>query len=249
MSLPSQAQLIGQLSPPIDGVLAQQLVDEYVSIERRFILGDWEPAELDGGQFCEVLAKILYHLDSGNLNHGRPVSACISYLENNQVTHQHVPRKELLHLAKVISVVYKFRSDRGAVHISPTYSPNHMDSRMILENVRWMFAETLRIFWNADRNEVAKAVQHILRFDTPCIGVYGERTLVQRVGLTVEEEILVLLHHAGTDGMTRNELGKATYGSASSVTTSLKKLTNASYRVSAQEGGCLIGVVLFPALG
>jgi hypothetical protein len=43
--------------------------DEFISAERRFIQRDWGPAELDGGQFCEILARTLYHQDSGNLNH------------------------------------------------------------------------------------------------------------------------------------------------------------------------------------
>jgi hypothetical protein len=30
--------------------------------------------------------------------------------------------------------------------------------------------ETLRIFWNGDRELVAKAIRELLQFDVPCIG-------------------------------------------------------------------------------
>ena len=234
MTLPTKAELIQELVPPIDGLLAAQMIDEYISIERRFVLGDWEPAELDGGQFAEILSRILYHIDSGNLNYTRSVSDCLMYLGNDNATHHHAPRKELLHMAKVLGAVYKFRSDRGAVHISPIYEPNHMDSKLIIENVRWLFAETLRIFWAGDRNKVAKTIRELLQFDTPCVGIYGERTLVQRIDLKPIEEILILLHHAGDDGATRSELGKWAYCSASSVTTSLQKLQDSDHRQAVQ---------------
>ena len=230
MSLPTVPELIKEISPPIDALLAAQLIDEYLSIEQRFVLSDWEPAELDGGQFCEILARILYHIDSGNLNLGKGVNECLRYLNNDQASHLHTPRKELLHLGRVISVVYKFRSDRGAVHISPTYSPNQMDSKLVIENVRWMFAETLRIFWTGDREKVAAAIRNLLQFDAPCIGLFGDRQIVQRIDLTPTEELLVLLHHAGEEGISRTEIGKAAFCAPSTVTTNLKKLCDSDHR-------------------
>jgi hypothetical protein len=61
MPLVDKATLISQLAPPLDLGLTKILVDEFISLERRFIQRYWEPAQLDGGQFCEVVARILYH--------------------------------------------------------------------------------------------------------------------------------------------------------------------------------------------
>lgn len=71
--------LVSQISPPFDNLLANQLLDEFVSMEHRYIQRDWEPAELDGGQFCEILARILYHIDSSNLNQSKPLDDCLKY--------------------------------------------------------------------------------------------------------------------------------------------------------------------------
>src|SRR5688572_6414750 len=209
MGLIEKRQLLAQLSPPFDHLLATQLVDEFVSQERRYIQRDWEPAELDGGQFCEVLARILYHQDSGNLNRGKEFDECASYIENEQgATHAINPRRDALHLIKVLRTIYKFRSQRGAVHISPNYGPNHMDARLMIENVRWAMNETLRIFWQGDRELVAKAIRELLQFDVPCVGLFEDVLLVQRTDLSVDEEVLVLLHFAGEAGFSRTELGR-----------------------------------------
>src|SRR5579871_1821424 len=94
-----KATLLDQLTPPLDGQLAQQMLEEFVSQEKRFIQRDWEPGQLDGGQFCEILARIVYHMDSGNLNLNKDVDDCVKYVENDQVTHQ-LHRQSALHLAK-----------------------------------------------------------------------------------------------------------------------------------------------------
>jgi hypothetical protein len=230
VGLIEKQSILVRISPPLDHLLANQLLDEFVSAERRFIQRDWEPAELDGGQFCEILARILYHMDSGNLNAGKAFDDCVKYLENDQVQHALSPRQECLHLARVLRTVYKFRSQRGAVHISPTYTPNHMDSKLVIECVRWAMNETLRLFWQGDREKVARAIRELLQFDVPCVGVFEDVILVQRTDLQAEEELLILLHYAGESGFTRTELGQYSLSSAPSVTRALQALVSPSKR-------------------
>lgn len=222
--LVSKANLVSQLAPPMDAQLAQDLVDEFVSQEKRFIQGDWEPSQLDGGQFCELLARIIYHEDSSNLNKNRKFEECTAYIENEQVPHAMSPRHDAIHLTRVLKTIYKFRSQRGAVHISPNYKPNHMDSKVVVDMVRWAFSETLRIFWNGDREQVAKAIRELLHFDVPAIGKFEDVLMVQRTDLSAAEEILVLLHYAGEGGFSRKELGKYVMYDPPRITEALKEL-------------------------
>lgn len=230
MGLAEKNFIVHHISPPLDSLLTKQLIDEFVSMERHYIQRDWEPTELDGGQFSEILARILYHIDSGNLNQSKSLDDCLKYIENEQVSHTIKPRNDASHLARVLRTIYKFRSQRGAVHISPHYTPNHMDSKFMIESVRWCINEVLRIFWQGDREKVAKTIRELLQFDIPCIGQFEDILLVQRTDLTAEEEILVLLHYAGEIGFSRYELGRYTQYSASSVTKALQKLSSSQYR-------------------
>jgi hypothetical protein len=230
VGLVEKRQLLTQLSPPLDHLLATQLIDEFISLERRFIQRDWEPTELDGGQFSEILSRIVYHQDSGNLDRTRNLEDCARYISNDTVPHSISPRHTAIHLIRVLQTVYKFRSQRGAVHISPTYTPNHMDARLIVENVRWCMNETLRIFWNGDRQSVAKTIRELLQFDVPCIGLFEDVVLVQRTDLSPEEEILVLLHYGGELGLSRTELGLYAGCSPAAVTKSLQKLESPTRR-------------------
>jgi hypothetical protein len=230
MPLIDKQILLGRLAPPLDKSLTEQVLDEFVSLERRYVLRDWEPAELDGGQFCEILARILYHQDSGNLNPNKKFNECVEYLENDQVPHHIQPRQQALDILQVLSTVYRFRSKRGAVHISATYSANPMDARCMIENVRWCMNETLRIYWQGDKEQAAKAIRELLDFDVPCIGKFENIILVQRTDLKPEEEVLVLLHYAGDQGFSRKELGLYAQCSAPAVTVALQNLCSPKTR-------------------
>jgi hypothetical protein len=224
------AKLVSELDKSIEKSLAELLVLEFLSLEKRYLLGDWEPASLDGGQFCEVLSRILYHLDSGNLDPSRSVDDCAKYIENNQVTHSIQPRKIATHFLKVIKAVYKFRSDRGAIHISPHYTANEMDAKLIAEGVRWCFSEFLRLYWNTDREKVASAIREICQFDVPSVARYGAKVVVLRTNLQAEEELLVLLYNAKEAGYSRRELGQHAMHTPQNITRALQKLESGAVR-------------------
>jgi len=232
MALIDKRTLLSRISPPLDALLAEQLLAEFISLERRFVLRDWEPAELDGGQFAEVLARALYHVDSGTLNRTKDFDKCLTWIEDSSNQHlQKVnPHRPLLHLAKVLRTIYKFRSQRGAIHITPTYSANQLDSKLMIEAVRWLMAEVLRLFAQSTPEQAASMIREVLEFDVPCIGKFEEVLIVQRTDLKPEEELLVLLHYAGEKGFTRNELGKYACCSPASITRSIQALQAAGCR-------------------
>ena len=224
--------LLAQLSPPLDSVLIKSLLSEFIDVERRSVLGDWEPATLNGGQFCEIASRIVYHMDSGNLNRRKGVNDCLSYVEDpkNSNPHNFPQRRTALHLSKVLRTIYKFRSQRGAVHIDPDYSANELDSSLIVSMVRWVMSEVLRVFWTGSRRAVAQAIREITRYEVPAVLTIDNRHLVLRTDCTVEEEVLLLLHNAGDSGMSRSDIGIGVPKSAASVTNAVKRLTAATKR-------------------
>lgn len=226
------ATLVGQISPPLDNILSESLVREFLDIERRFVLGDWEPATLNGGQFAEIASRIIYHIDSGNLNRRKGVDECLAYVEDekNANTHMFPHRRTALHLSRVLRTIYKFRSQRGAVHIDPDYTANEMDSTLIVSLSRWTVSEILRVFWKGSTADIAQVIREIVRFEVPAILVIDNKPLVLRTDCSVEEEILLLLHNAGEKGMTRTSIGQSVPKSAPDVTRVLQKLLSSALR-------------------
>lgn len=223
-----KATIISAIVPPLDDILTGQLLSEFISMEKRYVLSDWEPATLDGGQFAEAAARILYHQDSGNLNRKRSVNGCLEYIEDptNNNNHYFTDLKPILLLCKVLRTIYKFRSARGAVHIDPDYTANHIDAKLVLENSRWVLAEVLRLFWTDDPKEVASAIRQLVQFEIPVIGVYEDQLLVLRTDCKTEEEILILLHHAGESGLSRSETNSYVPKDNTGIRRELEKLSS-----------------------
>lgn len=224
--------LIAEIVPPLDEVLARGLVTEFIDIERRYVLGDWEPATLNGGQFAEIAARIIYHIDSGNLNRTKHFDDCMKYVDDHTDSNKHSfpDRKDAKHLGRALRLIYKLRSQRGAVHIDPAYNANELDSMLIVSVSRWIVSEILRIFWSGDTSKVAQAIREIIRFEVPAIIKIDGRTLVLRTDCTPDEEVLLLIHNAGEEGLTRLEIGKRAMTSAPNVSKALTKLSSPKKR-------------------
>ena len=99
-----------------------------------------------------------------------------------------------------------------------------------MENARWVLSEILRVFWTGDRTLIARFIRELLQFEVPSIGEFGGKLLVQRTDCTVEEEVIVLLHHAGEQGLSRKHLGQFVRGSPSAISQALKKLISNTLR-------------------
>lgn len=222
-------QIASQLGASIDPMLATQLIDEAVGLEEAFALRRWKYTQLDGGRFAEVAARIVYAADSNNLSRTKSVDDCLKYIENPQVRHHFPQPQSAVHLVKVLRAIYKLRSQRGAVHVSPTYTANEIDSRLVLEATRWTLAEILRVLANIPHDDLADIVRSLARFPQPLMRIYGETALLQSTSFTTDEEVLAHLLFADA-GLSQAELIKIIPKDASGVRRSITKLASPKYR-------------------
>src|SRR5260370_29077662 len=133
-------QLKQDIAAVIDHSLAKQLVDSYTKMQQRYYAGDWQPSELDGGQFCEAVARSLYQVDTGTLTDLLPGKIADQLRSTSSVSKHVLDAKDRDHFSRVLQTTYKFRSDRGVAHVSSTYTANHLDATLIVANVKWSFA-------------------------------------------------------------------------------------------------------------
>ncbi len=204
MRLTSQ-QLIDELSNIIDRSLAIIVIESFEEMQKRFLVGDWQPTELDSGRLCEAISRSLLQLDTGKVSHTKTVAAIRETLLDNKIPHT-LKSKDRNHITKVVEVVYKFRSDRGAVHISPDYTANQMDSMLVLHAGKWMLGEFLRLAWKKDEKVIADTIAQLVQLEHSIIHELDGKPLVLVKGISAPDEILLLLNHANNNRLTRKEL-------------------------------------------
>lgn len=204
-------QLIQELSKIVDSHFAHAVVECYVEMQQRFLVGDWQPTELDGGRFCEAVSRCLLQMDAGKIDHRKLPGEIRKNLLDHSIPHK-LGSKDRYHLAKVIEVVYGFRSDRGAVHISTEYTANYMDSMLVLHASKWIFAEFLRLVWNQDRKVVAETIAQIVQLEHSIIHELDGKPLVLARDISATDEVLLLLYHAANNRLSRAELREQAVG-------------------------------------
>lgn len=216
-------QLVIELSAIVDSSLAKSAVEDYVDMQQRFLAGDWKPTELNGGRLCEAIARCIHQLDVGSITHSKLPGDICDRLENETVSHI-LAVKDRHHIAKVLRVLYKFRSDRGAVHISPFYSANEMDSVLVLHVGKWLFSELLRLAWNKDRQVIAETIQRIVRLEHSLIHELDGKPLVLAKGISAKEEILLLLNHATGNSLSKNTIRDLAHQKPANVSVAISRM-------------------------
>lgn len=224
-------QLKRDIATIVDAVFAEEIVTSYLEMQQRYHAGDWMPAELDGGHFCEAIARAFYQLDTGTITHKDLPGEIIKQLRDQvKVSSTHVfPLKDRDHFCRVLETTYKFRNDRGIAHVSAAYNANHLDANLVIANIKWLFAEFLRLGWKKDRNEVAEIIEAIIQLEHPLIHELDGRPLVLSNKFTAQEEVLVLLQHSPGGCLTRVQLKEYVKKSASAVNKAVNDLSESRY--------------------
>jgi hypothetical protein len=205
----SPAQLKAELGNVVDTDIAKAAVDSYVAMQQRFLAGDWQPTELDSGRLCEAIARGCYQLDTGIVTHSQlPAELCGKIEDTNPQKKHALSLQDRYHICRAIRLLYKFRSDRGSVHISPFYTADYMDSMFMVHAAKWIFAEFLRLAWNKDKAIIADTIAQIVQLEYSLIHEMDGFPLVLDHKITAPDEILLLLNHAQGHRLSKDELLK-----------------------------------------
>lgn len=211
-----------------DPALSKELFSSYSEVRNRYIAGDWQPQELNGGRFCEALAAFLFNYDAQrSTGFNRDFSRNMQYIQDENGSRSHrIDTKTRRWFVKIIRATKGFRDDRDVAHISPTYSTSHLDSSYVLNNVKWLMAELIRVISGEDPEKVEEFIEQSLEADLPAIDdIEGEQFV--NVDLSTNEEILAHLFKGYPFPLLKKDLKKWIPKSARMVDLSLNQLSKA----------------------
>lgn len=178
----------------IPDVYRDALFDEYNKLLRNFRENRWEPLELNGGKFCEIVYSILEcHINSrflaGPLKPSNMVDAC-KKLENAS----NFPRSIRIQIPRMLVALYEIRNNRNVGHVGADVNPNYMDSTLVIQSVKWILAELIRVFHNVSIDEATKIVNSITDRSLPLIWKTESFTKILSNTLNARDKMFVLLY-------------------------------------------------------
>jgi hypothetical protein len=181
--------------------LRGELIDSYRNITRNFIEHRWEPSELNGGKFAEVVFTIVEGAIGGAFpakakKPPRMVDVCRA-LESRPATALPSDRSLRVHVARALVYLYDIRNQRGVGHVGGDVDPNAMDASAVVAMASWVMAELVRIFHNVSTREAQDTVEALVERKAPLIWeVEAGTKRVLEPTLGTKDQILLLLHHS-----------------------------------------------------
>jgi hypothetical protein len=181
--------------------LRDPLFEAYREISSNFAEHRWEPAELNGGKFCEVVYTILDGALSGAFAAApsKPANikdACLA-LERTPATNKPRDRSMRILLPRALLPLYEIRNNRGVGHVGGDVDPNLMDATVVYSVASWIMAELIRIFHNVQTAEAQEAVDALSDRKLPLVwSPGGKLKRVLDTALTATDQTLLILHQS-----------------------------------------------------
>ncbi len=191
----NSSTLLSNISPG----LRDPLIDSYQEIAKNYSEHRWEPSELNGGKFCEVVFTIINDQLNGSTS-TRPkkpndmVADCRA-LEKISPNPGRVGDRSLrILIPRTLQVLYEIRNNRGVGHVGGDVDPNFLDATAVYSLSSWVLAELVRIFHGTSTQAAQEEVDALIERKHPLIWDNGMTRRVLDSGMEKGDQVLVLMH-------------------------------------------------------
>jgi hypothetical protein len=188
-----------KLLPNIPPALRDPLLESYQKIATNFVEHRWEPSELNGGKFCEVVYTIVDGVLGGSFA-ARPSKPANMVLACRGLESRAIPPGQLggrglrILIPRMLTALYEIRNNRGVGHAGADVDPNFMDATVVYSMASWTLAELIRIFHGVSTQEAQETVDALVERK---VGLVWEVDQIRRVldpGMRMRDQTLVLLY-------------------------------------------------------
>ena len=179
--------------------LRDPLLRSYQEIGENFAERRWEPSELNGGKFCEVVYTIIAGTlkDSYASKPSKPsnmAKACRD-LENTSADPNRVGDRSLrILIPRVLVALYDIRSNRGVGHAGGDVNPNFMDATVVYGMASWTLAELVWVFHGISTQEAQEIADVLVERKLALVWDTGQGKRVQDPKMDKGDQALLLLH-------------------------------------------------------
>lgn len=197
------------LSSIPDG-LRGPLLASYQEIATNFLEHRWEPAELNGGKFSEVVYTIISGTINGKfaLKPAKPknmVDSCRSLELLAADSRRAGDRSLRILIPRVLQALYEIRNNRGVGHVGGDVDPNFLDATAVYAMSSWVLAEIIRIFHTVSTKDAQETVDALIERKHPLIWEFEGVRRVLDPKMEKGDQVLLLLH-AKPSWVAENEL-------------------------------------------
>ncbi len=189
-----------KLLAAIPAGLRDPLLKTYSEIASNFAEHRWEPAELNGGKFCECVYSIAHGYVTGTFaaTPSKPQNmrdACRA-IEGFPATGKSGDHSLRVLIPRMLPPLYDIRNNRGVGHVGGDVDPNLMDATAVYSMASWILAELVRVFHQVKTVEAQESVDGLVERKLSLIWSSGTVKRVLDHKMKAADQTLLLLHQA-----------------------------------------------------
>ncbi len=172
--------------------LVNFLLNEFQKIHRQYFLGCWEPSQLDGGRFAEIVLRIIELKDTGS---STPLNKQIDRLTIARSAEKNttLPDALRLQILPLAGFILDFRNKRNVAHPG-IVDVNEMDSTFVLNTANWIVAELIRLETKMSPAAAQAEIKKIIERKVPIIEEIGGRLKCLDTRLGSKEKAMVFCY-------------------------------------------------------
>ncbi len=199
-----------QTFPSLPKKLREALEGHYTEIKVNFARGHFEPAELNGGKFCEIVFRVLEWRTSGGTYSplGKSVSRFDQALRRFESLSS-FPDSVRFHIPHVLNALYSIRNKRGVAHHAGEIDSNKMDAIFVVSCADWVMAELVRLFHGISLDEAQDLVDKLVTKKIPVVWQIGNHIrIISPPGrkLKTADKVLLILYSRHPEPVIVSEL-------------------------------------------
>jgi hypothetical protein len=197
----STAGPLAVASNALPATLRDELLGAFNQIVKNFRERRWEPSELNGGKFCEVVYTILKgYADGAYPTRARKPRNMLRACQNLESEAAGSPRSIRIQIPRMLIALYEIRNNRNVGHVGGDVDPNHMDAVCVLQMSKWIMAELVRVLHGVTTDEAPAIVDGLVERDAPLIWEVDGKKRVLRTDIGMRDKTLLLLHATSGPG-------------------------------------------------
>lgn len=179
--------------------LRDPLLVTFREIAANYLEHRWEPSELNGGKFCEVVFSIIDGAIKGSFpaKPAKPLNmrdACQA-LEKLPSNPKLVgDRSFRILIPRLLPALYEIRNNRGVGHVGGDVDPNLMDATAVYSLSSWILAELVRVFHGVSTREAQEIVNAVMERKSSLIWEIENMKRVLDPKMPIRRQVLLLLH-------------------------------------------------------
>ena len=178
----------------IPDTLKDELLSAYINIEKNFRERRWEPSELNGGKFSEVVYTIVKGYLSGSYpkKASKPPNMLKACLDLEKEVNS--SRSLRIQIPRMIIPLYEIRNNRNVGHAGGDVDPNEMDAVCVLQMSKWILAELIRVFHKVTINEAQAHVNALSERELSLVWEVDDKLRILNSEMSQSDQSLCILY-------------------------------------------------------